>query len=1294
MIFEVTPELLHDLDALELAKLLRQLLHAEAQKFGISLSSVAAPLQIFVADGGEDARVAWTGGASSTDHLPCRFCIFQSKSGPVQPAEWKKETWTKASQKKGAQRKLNDAFTKAIANGGSYIGFTSAALVGNQPDDRIKAIREGIHEAGGDPDKLVSIDIYDANKIAKWCERHPSVAVWLHERASGLALRGFQTIENWGKQKEFSAIEFIEDKAARYSLEGRDIIAREGQRDPERNALVFQQAKDRITNHLEQTGRCVRIKGPSGIGKSRFVHELLKDTSTLAKSVNAASAICCDYRIIGEHQLLQTAQHISDTGGHTLIVVDECPRDIAGRLGEIAAADGCALRVLTIDIDERQIDSPQWLNISVNATDDELIEGIIRQRLPNADRSAVDYIKGLCGGFPRIAVLATEKQASQMPVLHSIDDVVERVLRGCGISDQEHRRALECLALFDKLGADEEFAEQFELVARVLAGMSGDRMYEYLSLTAKTHIVDRRGRFFKLQPLPIVAFLGSRRIDLMRISTLMNFIEDASPSLLAQFFQRWRYFDQTRIAPAVAHRLLAIDGLYGSFDALDSEAGSDVIDALVHVAPDAVMQMLHRVLRDKSQEDLEKFIAGRRHTVWALEKLAFRSESFSQAARHLMRLAAAENEEWGNNAAGQFKQLYHIQLSGTEAPPSDRFAVLDEGLASEDEAIVNVCLEALENTLDTSSFSRSGGAESIGSGQPLRDWHPGTWGEVYSFHREGLNRLVALRSRGDPIAARCEGAIANHLRGIICEGLIGDIEGVVARITSERGLWLEAIRSIGDWLYFDRGGFSDQLSERVRALYDSLMPKDLLQQALLYTKFWSAQIRNPDTIYDKSDAKHDFNYATRKACELATQIAADPNLTQRTIAEMVGQELHNAFPFAHQLGQDVQDPSDVFSAAIQAYDRAGNEKGMQFIRGLLSGIDQKDAITGHACLQNALKSEALKARAVDLYTAIKITPEHLGEVVQRLRDGTMPASNCVTLSYGRGLDHLTVAELLPLMDELSSAHGAQGVWALLEIVSMYQLGRGTLDGNLEAKTKELLVSPRLLEEMPRGNRDSFVFESLIETIHLQGTLDARFAEGLAGQITRVCQSSDTDLFYLLDEPFRKVIRLLVNERPNDIWQALSRFFEVATARERHQLESLIGPSTHGDNHHSEGILFGVPEEAMISWAKVDAANRAPFLCMFYPVLADESTEPRTWHDALRGLAMEFGGVRTFRQTLASRLRPSSWWGSIVPFLEISLAPLNEWFNHPIPALAQWARDVHGSLLREIDRERKRREEEN
>jgi hypothetical protein len=1286
MIFDPTPDQIKRLNSDDLVQLLRRLMHAEAQLAGIDLRNVSAPLQITVADGGEDARVEWEGGHEKTGYFPARFTAFQSKATNVGAAGWKREVWKKASVRKGPPR-LNKAITNALAKNGAYIGFTSTPVVGPKRDKCIQAIKDGITAGGGDPQSLAAIDIYDANRIAAWASRHPAVAVWISERLAGVTLAGFQTIDRWATLSDFATIPRADDSAARFVHRTRALAQEEPDNSGE-EVLTAEQASGQIIEQLSEPGKVVRLFGPSGYGKSRFVLELLKDASTVLKESVSSSAIYCDYRTVGA-QLLQMAVDFANRGISALIIVDECPRGIALQLLDIATSEGSKLRLLTIGIDDQPTIANGCLNISIGPANDELIEKIIRSRLPSGTNEEVEYIRSLCGGVPRIAVLATDDYAKRSAVLGSIGDVAERILIGSGVVDPDDVRAIEVLSLFDRLGADEELGEQLDFVATQLLGTTGDRMYESLARASGHLLVHRRGRFFTTQPIPIANYLGLRRLSLLRVNTLLRFIDEAPRVLLKQFFRSLRRFDSSRTVVKVAERLLSWTGKYGTREALESEVGAECLDALVHVAPDSAADALQRVFGDVPIDELLSISdSPRRSLVRALEKLVFRRSSFANSARLLMRFAAAENENWSNNATSLFKQLFQLRLSGTQASPSERFVILDEGLASTDDRVVSVCVSALGTTLQNGRFVRSGGAEQIGTKPPLKEWAPKQNKEVFDYWREGIRRLLRLRADRPALASQCKSIIASNLRGLLYPDLLSDLERVIAEVTSTDGVWLEAIRGIGDWVYYDSSGAPSEFTRRVKALLEEIMPRDPIDKARLYTRFWSADIHDPESVYSSTD--HDFDYSSRKARELAAEIGADQALTERAIIAMAAEELHNVHPFAEELALEIEDPISAFRLALGTLEAAPKHHGTQFVRGLLYGIHERNSEAGNSCLQLALNSAAFKGQEVNLFTSVPTTPKRISEIVKSLREGTFEPRHCVYLSYGKGLDKLSAEELAPLLAALCEK-GSEGMWTALEVITMYQHGRGTLDSGIEAFIKRITVAPEILSQGRDSGRDGHVLEENVERLAKHAKLDDEYGVALSEQIVRIIKIDDYGLRHNLEDAFRKVIAILVKEKPSIVWNSLSRFFEAANPSQRDALENLVGPDrlgSDGTGHTKAGILFGIPENLMLDWAKAAPQDRVSFLCTFFPVFSDPE-QPKDWAPAMQRLALEFGSVKEFRDALSSRLEINSWSGSIVPHLRAYFVPLESWEAHPIPQVAEWAREMRRRLDRRIEAERQR-----
>ncbi|WP_250482416.1 hypothetical protein [Caballeronia sp. GACF5] len=1285
MIFQIDPSQVQRLDGKQLVELLRRLLYAEAQLSGLSLRSVSAPLQITTADGGEDARVHWTDGEPKTDFFPCRFNVFQSKATDLPPAGWRREVWSKPSQKDGAPKELNDAMKEVISARGAYIGFTSAAIVGNKMSSRIKAIKEGICDAGEDPEKLAAIQIYDANQITAWVGRHPGVAVWLNEEQKRASFGGFQTIRAWGRRPDFSAIKTVDDLATRYGV---GVVNSEDRATSD--SLTSKQAKQRILDHIQTPKTSVRIVGPSGVGKSRFVFDFIDQNATLEGLVVECAAVYCDFRSVGQVRLHQALEEMAHESVPALMIVDECPRESAIALAHITSYASSRLRLITIDTDDRPLKVDNTLDLSVSKSDDALVEAIIRQRDPRAETATISYLKNLCDGFPRIAVLATDNHLGGMPALNSIEDVVDRVLAGCGLNHRDQLRAIECLSLFERIGYEGSVASHLDLVAQGLARLSGDEMYEYLATASKHELVDRRGVYFRPQPRPIAAFLGARRIDLLRAETILSFIDSAPNELVLSFLQQWRFFDKTRTAVSVAEGLLKPDGRFGTKEALSSTFGAECLEALTHVAPDSAAAAIRRAFDDASLEELETVTEGRRSLVRVLERLAFRRQFFLWAARLLLRLASVETESFGNNATSQFKQLFQVALSGTETEPAERFIVIDDAIKTGDVRTLRVCVEALDASLQHSYLSRTAGAEELGSGPPLQDWEAKTWDQLFDFHRQSLARLEQIAQTHTSLEERCDNVVASNLRALISEPFLDDVERSVKAIVQRRGVWLGGVQALGEWLYFDRKGSPQPLQQRVRSLYDSLIPTDLADLVLLYTAFWKGEIHDPDADYGPDDT---FEYSTDKAVSLARQIAKDEELTSRTVRTLAARKLNNIFPFAAELARHVADPRSTFQLALGIVTESKQLDGIAFLRGLLSGIDDRDVPLASECMKIALSQKDLQGNAIDFHTAVAVSSERLAEIVASVKAGTLQPSHCVLLSYGKGLDALSAEQILPLIDELTTNHGSIGAWCAVEIVSMYQLGRRVFDPVLLARMVGILGSPVLVGAVHQRNLDGHLFESMILAIDKHGGLTPDFAATLAEQFARLCHSDNGDAFHALDDYAKKVMKLLVSKQPDALWSVISRFVQRATPSERRRLSRLVEASSRNALGSEEpqlgsGALYGAPDQLYFDWADADPASRAVFLCEFFPVFHKDQSGEIKWHSAMEALASRYGSESTFRGALGSRLVSSFWSGSFSSFVEPYLSALERWFGHKMPELAVWAKDTHFYLENRIEAARR------
>jgi len=1291
MIFEADAEQIARLTSLQLVELMKRLLHAECRLADIPLRAATVPLQITVSDEGEDGRVEWSGGVDNTEYLPARFCVFQAKAQNITEASIRAEilkTDKKSKRRKKKAVNLNPAVAAALSKGGAYVVFCSKPFTGRKIEKLERAIRSTIKSARRNPSRAVTLAIYDANRIADWVNAHPAVALWLVVLQRRRALAGFMSHTFWARAPEVHEVAWVADDMPRFAPEN-VVIEEKERKDKSRNAWIFQQAAQAVSEFMAQDIAILRVVGPSGFGKSRFAFELFNRRESVADETDRSALIYADLDIAGD-EVSKLALEIADAGAPAILVVDECPDEVHTKLASIARRSGSRLRLVTIDVETKVIRAADTLVLRLEPAANQTIASIARLVAPKLSDSEARFIEQLAKGFPKMAVLAADEEGVGAKTLRSVEQLVDRVVWGRRQRDEEAERAIETLSLFDWVGLTGRVAEEAALVAERLGRMTSSSFIEHVRSFKSRGIVQERGDYAQVTPIPLAASLGVRRLSLIPSEALVQFFTDAPPRLKDSLLRRLRWLDTSAEAKRFAHTLLHPDRL-GNLAALNTDFGAECLDRLVHVDPDFAMATVERLVGKLSIEQLGDVRAGRRHLIWALEKLVFRKQSFEPAATLMRRLAARETEDRiSNNATGQFTQLYQLYLSGTEAPPTDRLRVLDEGLRSTDSKEREVCLEALGTMLDTGHFSRSGGAEEIGTQEHLKDWAPKTYGEVWNFLRAGIKRLTDIALADDPLAVRAKNMLGSHLRGLIGQLPLEEIKALVTSIASRYGLWLEAIQELNEWLYFDGRKRGADFRKAVREYFEELMPSDPVDLAALYTQGWAADIHDPDTDYKKEEqSKHDFDYAARKATELADVISADAPSMERLLDRFTTSDAKTVFPLARRLGEIAAEPVELFKAAVTKLEQKSLPPNRGFFAGLIAGADARDPTAARECVRIALRAKALKPHAISFIGAGRLQATDISLVVDLLHAGDIEPWECAPLSYGRGMDHLTVAEIIPLLEELSQ-HGGQGRWTVLDIVVMLLHGGKEPEPPLVDVLRNVLLDSALFE----GNRRStngHALEVVIKGLSRRKLIDRKFARALTRQLFSICSVTNHDVFHALDDSIGTAIKKLSEAHPAEVWAAAARLLQTKDWAIRHRFEQLVAPS-HRD-HLEAGLLFDLPSELYLEWARKDPQHRSAMIVDWLPIAAKNEEGVFSWHPAVEAFVEEFGDHPKALAAIASRLQPTSWWGSLEHHLRPFLPLFDQWLNHKHAGVRSFARSTIEWINSEILDARKREDED-
>ncbi|MHC4049321.1 hypothetical protein [Bradyrhizobium sp. 25ACV] len=1287
MYFEAEPSQITRLESTALVQLMKLLLLAESQTNDITLRATTVALQITHADGGEDGRVEWSGGVTSTDYFPSNFCIFQAKAQNLTDASIKRELLKKSKDKsRRGKTELNQAILDALANKGAYIIFSSAAFTGPKIKKLKDAAKASIRAGKKNPNHLAAIEVYDANKIATWVNSHPAVALWLAERERKRHLAGFQTHEGWGKSADITTGPWIPGDSPRFI--GVNVQPTDNSDQTSNCEWTFGEVSKEVSQRLASPGQLVRIFGPSGFGKSRFAYEILKQDDTLRGRLNRASTIYADASIVGE-EVGKLALEIAGSGASAVLVIDECQDDLHLKLASIAQRNGSKLRIISMDVETKVLQSKNTLPIRLASASEKLIEAIAKGVSPKLSAADTSFINDVAAGFPQMAVLAAQQNADGRATFDSVDQLLDRILWGRRPQNIDAQRALEVLSIFDWVGLSGEHEAEGRLVTQELTGLSFDAFVEHIRSFKSRGIVVERGSYVQVQPVPLAARLARTRWELMPDGKMIAFFRTANSRLQESLLRRVRWLDGTPQARTFAKTLLSPDN-FGNLEALNSKFGSELLDRLVHVDPEFAEVTIVRVFGGLSIAHLKQFQQGRRNLVWALERLVFRRQSFVNAATLLRRLGAAETETGiGNNASGEFEQLYQLYLSGTEAEPSLRLQVLDEGLASSDPDEQAISFRALTRMLDTGSFTRSGGAGEIGSQIRLLDWQPKINGDVWEFYRVAIKRLLPMALSNNKNADAAIRALASHLRGLIRALPFEDIETLVRTVTKAKGMWIGGLQGLNSWLYYDStNGTPANLGNDVRKLFDELMPTDPVDLALLYADGWSADFHDPDVPFDRNSS--DFEYSARQLVEQAKVIARTPELVNRTLESFVHNDAKSPFPLGRTLAQHVRDPVALFRKAVRLIESGDRRPNLGFFSGLIFGADQRNPDLARKCIRIALDSRKLRENAISMIGSGKLQPNDLQLVVSLLRSGDVKPRECAVLSYGRGLDHLSAKDIMPLMNELTR-HGSAGLWTVLDMLGMYLHGGRVIDKPIVDKLKSVLTSPKLFSAATDASMNGHWFETKVSQLSARGMITADFASRLIKQMLSICRTKDHDVFYHLDGPVQNAIRVLLPKYPKEVWAEVSKLLLTKDWLVRHRVERLLQIS--GDEHMGGGLLATMPDELYFSWVRSAPKSRAAIPVHWLPVTTKNADGRLSWTPEIEAYVKEFGMYPDVMAQLAMRLHPNSWWGSLGPLLEPLIPLVNEWTTHPLEQVRQWARDYLAHLQRDIANAHRRSEED-
>lgn len=595
------------------------------------------------------------------------------------------------------------------SDGGRFVVVASGARNGKRGEQNRRTTLVTEARSAGIPSE--KINVIGSDRLAIWCNQHPAIAAHWAGRPSGL-----WTFEDWSNSDE-------------HQVSWQPPTGVEAEFVNRRADLQFETG---TVLHLH-------VKGPPGVGKTRFALELCRNAAWRSEVIYIRQA--SDFRLA---ELIDSVA--SEAAVRLVVVADEARFEQLQALRDSVGRGNGRIRLVTIghcsSPDPNRIPS-----ISIRPLERQAMAAIIRGWYPSLPQEHVDFVTRFADGYVRLARLAATAVAIS-PAMDVRGLLRREEIRGFfnRMLGSDDRRALHVVAVLTSVGWTGEVQGEGEAVARHLGQDWNSVRAEVERFHDLFGIAPRGGRYRYISPIPLGIHLAVEAWEAYpdRLQSL--------PSVLPSESAVDAYYDRLQSIASNPHvREFAREQLAFFFridDFLDDQSIRRWA-ALSSADPALAARNFLASISDASLED-RKRIEGqaRRQMVWALVRLAWNQSSFHDAVIALALLAEAENETWANNASAEFAIRFQIALGGTAVPFFHRLELLDELLGMNRPLLTRLVVSALAQAVKSDPVRFV--SDPVSDEVPEREWRPPTGQEYFECVQAAMNRLISIARTGAP----------------------------------------------------------------------------------------------------------------------------------------------------------------------------------------------------------------------------------------------------------------------------------------------------------------------------------------------------------------------------------------------------------------------------------------------------------------------------------------------------------------------------------------------------------------
>lgn len=1258
--FEVTGAEIQQLDDRQLRTLVARLAVAELLSLQQPISGVTAGGDQNAPDGGLDVRVELQADGFSGDFVPRAVTGYQVKKPDMGPAAIAAEM-----KLKGVLRPVIGELADAS---GCYIIVSSSGSVADKPlKARQKAIKTAME--GHTSAAKLQVDFYDRDRIANWVNRFPGVAAWVRA-CIGRPLSGWQSLGDWSGVRVGGDGKYIADDAA----------CLVDTRSKDQAVLPVIEGIDCIRGVLSQPGQCVRLIGMSGLGKTRLVQALFESEVGNAP-LDPSLAVYTDYSETPDPTAKQLALHLIETGQRAILVVDNCNPQTHSDLAKICGSSKSKISLITVEYDVRD-DEPERTEVfRLQAASEGTIGEWLKVNFDYVSQVDRDRIAEFSGGNFRVAgVLAdTVKKGDTLGNLKD-RELFRRIFQQRNVHSDDLLCAAEALALvysFD--GTDTSVSGELAMLARI-AGFDAIKLYAFVAELKRRFVVQSRGRWRALLPHAIANRLAAQALERIPADELDNLCATLPDRMQTSLTRRLGYLHDHDEAKHATARWLRSDGPLGNLFVADDHS----LQLIRNIAPVAPESVLRRAEEEVSGSNGSAILNPKSSSRWQLtmilKSLAYDTELFDRATMLLGKFVAAETpNENHNSARGSFEELFHIHLSGTQAPPDQRRKLIRNLYTRDDSDSIRCGHLALRAMLASGQFSSS---SNFDFGARPRDfgWHPPTYGDIWSWYSEGINLAVELAAN---LVLRLEikRIVSANLRGIVgVEACLDTLESAISDFLKD-GEWIDGWLAVRGAIRFDGKGWRPEVLKRVREMEAQLRPSDPLNVARAYVM--EGRGSGFDLLDGDEEDGIDRDYAAaykqleQKAETIGKEFGDQPELLKPFLSEALQSNYApRAFSFGVGLSQSSTPLADTWETLRTAFISIPVEvRNATILGGFLNKLNELDASLCSALLDKTLVDPEMASHFVYLQARAEINDEAIARLRRAISLGNIKAHCFYPLASGV-IGPAPQGALAAMLDDLCGLEG--GTATALEIFHMASYCLKT-DG-LEVEGVLLDMGHQLLLRTDYKNTQD------VREYRVQQTIKECYSgpggEAGARELCRLLKAKIAVRHvyaFELDHAFETLFEV----------QPLVALDEFLLEAETDDFDPIYGHSSYS----KQSPLEKVDPAVLWSWADHAPDTRYPIISRSLNVFATKNHEDDDGLSPLFLQGLEKAPDRiAFLRHHSVRMHPNGWSGNLSAVLDRRREYLNLLGNHSDGGVREWVKEQVSCLQQWADSERARETE--